>query len=92
MELRRLFASTQRDSPPTCPRTLAVIARGASNLSGKQKFQILASEIVEEAVVGGNDGIGQLAFGLLQLQHLLLNGAAAMRQMISDSTRSSLQY
>jgi hypothetical protein len=47
---------------------------------------------VEEAVVGGNDGIGQLAFGLLQLQHLLLNGAAAMRQMISDSTRSSLQY
>jgi hypothetical protein len=47
---------------------------------------------VEEAVVGGNDGIGQLAFGLLQLQHLLLNAAAAMRQMISDSTRSSLQY
>jgi hypothetical protein len=59
--------------------TLAVIRRGASNLSGKQKFQILASEIVEEAVVGGNDGIGQLALGLLQLQHLLLNGAAAMR-------------
>ena len=33
-------------------------------------------KIVQQTIVGGDDGVGQVAFGLLQLEHFLFHGVA----------------
>src|SRR5262245_15211923 len=44
--------------------------------SGEQQLQILPRQAREQAMVGLDDGVGEIALGLLQLQDLLFNGVA----------------
>ena len=41
--------------------------------SRQQQFQIFAAQVADQAVVGADDRVGQVALGLLQLQHLFLD-------------------
>lgn len=43
----------------------------------QQQLQILALEIADESVVLAQDGVGERALGLLQLDHFLFHGVAA---------------
>ena len=41
---------------------------------GQQQFEVFATEFADEGVVGVDDGIGEFAFALLQLQYFFLDG------------------
>jgi len=56
-----------------------------ANGSRQQELQVLAREVLDDAaVVGAQDGVGQIAFLLLQFQDLLLDGASADQPVGED--------
>ncbi len=46
--------------------------------SGEEQFQLFAAKVSDEAVVRGDDGVGQGSFLRLELEHLFLDRIRAM--------------
>ena len=57
---------------------------GSPLQSRQQELQILAREVLDEAVVGVEDGVGEVALALLELEDLLLDGVAADQAVGED--------
>src|SRR4051812_12500751 len=50
---------------------------GTRRDSGQQELQVVAGQVLEQTVVGVEDGVGEVALALLELEDLLLDGVAA---------------
>ena len=51
---------------------------------GEQQFQIFAGEIAHDAIIRGDDGIGKIAFGLLQRQDFFFYRIAGNQPISKD--------
>lgn len=54
---------------------------------GEQQLEVFASEAAHHAVVGGDDGFGQLALALLELEHAFLDGVPRNESVRKDAAR-----
>src|SRR6476646_6463219 len=50
----------------------------------QQQFQVLAAEARQDAVIGSNDGVSQLAFGSLQFQDFLFHSVSRDKTIGED--------
>src|SRR4051812_47281860 len=74
-------------SPSPAPPTLSCMANflGAPRPgSGEEELEVVAGQVGDQAVVGVEDGVGEVALALLELEDLLLDGVAADQAVGED--------
>ncbi len=59
---------------------------------GKQQFQIFPLQISYKTVIRADDGVGQIAFGLLQLEDLLLDRIARNQAIGENLLRLPIRW
>lgn len=55
--------------------------------SGQKQLEVLTPERADQALIGRDDGVGQLPLGLLQLQDFLLHGVLGDQPVGEDGAR-----
>ena len=58
-----------------------------STLLGQQQFDVFGGEVADEAVLPSDDGVGEVALSLLQLQNFFLDGVTGDEAVRKDLTR-----
>ena len=53
----------------------------------QQQFQVVGGEVADDAVVGGDDGVGEVFLGLLQFEDFVLDGVFGDQAVGEDSFR-----
>src|ERR1039457_2762529 len=72
---------------PDCPSCARMHKAEPYRTLRQQEFEVFALQIANETVVFAQDGVGQIALGLLQLEHLFLHRVARNQAVGEDGAR-----